>query len=565
MSAAPVFTRDIFKVPEISIPNLRPDQTQAVKYMLFSKRCFNAMKTGQGKSLCALTVIDSAELIPALIVCPAGVKAQWAAEVVKWLGSKRSVSIISGETKKIEEGSTWVWSERTGSVEVGVNNLAADIVIVNYDILWTWAERLAKRGNRILIMDEGHRTKDEKTFFHKACKFLSHAVVPTNGYQYIYILTATPVVNRPADLIGQLKILGRLESLGGWVGFTKTFCDLKLKVLKLRSGKKTVRDISGSSNEQELWKRLKMICMYRPTEVQASSQVPPPTRIVIPVTLTNWTEYRKAETDLLNFIRDSVLNNRQFDLELRDINFYALRAKVLEKSGYLFPGEEEPLAHLNPLSEAEQRKELIHILKLDSARSAEKRAARAQALVKIGILRRLCGVGKIKAVVSWIKDASKNDGLQKSLIFGYHQEVQESLRTAFLGSAAQIDLELYKRRFETEPDMKVLPLSMGADSEGHNLAAAWNTFFPELSYTPKTHDQCEGRAHNRANNPHTINSYYFVCPNSIDEDVLAVLERKRKISSIITDGTEAKGILSGESLVEGELLDRVMKKVLNGS
>lgn len=59
---------------------------------------------------------------------------------------------------------------------------------------------------------------NHKSLRTKAVKEISRKI------RYRYALSGTPILNRPKELIAQLDILDRLESLGGFWGFAKRYC-----------------------------------------------------------------------------------------------------------------------------------------------------------------------------------------------------------------------------------------------------------------------------------------------------------------------------------------------------
>ena len=101
------------------------------------------------------------------------------------------------------------------------------VAIVNYESLrkyFVWDIR-ARKGQpfrlkdvvfcphinlfKSVIIDESHRVKDpsaQQTIFARGL---------VEGKQWRILLSGTPVVNRPADLIAQLSIMGRLQEFGG--------------------------------------------------------------------------------------------------------------------------------------------------------------------------------------------------------------------------------------------------------------------------------------------------------------------------------------------------------------
>src|ERR1019366_10606582 len=74
---------------------------------------------------------------------------------------------------------------------------------------------------RALVLDESHYCKNAAAKRTQAVQRLS-AVVPNDGL--VLALTGTPVMNRPAELISQLRILGRLGDFGSGVQFGRGVC-----------------------------------------------------------------------------------------------------------------------------------------------------------------------------------------------------------------------------------------------------------------------------------------------------------------------------------------------------
>src|ERR1035438_658839 len=73
---------------------------------------------------------------------------------------------------------------------------------------------------RSRVLDESHYCKNAGAKRTQAVQRLA-AEVPRDGF--VLALTGTPVINRPAELISQLRILGRLEDFGSGVQFGPRF------------------------------------------------------------------------------------------------------------------------------------------------------------------------------------------------------------------------------------------------------------------------------------------------------------------------------------------------------
>ena len=118
-------------------------------------------------------------------------------------------------------------------------------------------------------------------------------------------LSGTPVVNRPAELVSQLRILGRLEEFG--------------------SGAQLRRALQGPDAHQRLHWHLRARCFVRRLKRDVLPQLPAKTRAVVPVELDNEAEYRLAERDLVAWLRSQPLDLRELDAKVAA----ALRAERL--------------------------------------------------------------------------------------------------------------------------------------------------------------------------------------------------------------------------------------------
>src|SRR4029077_8639604 len=117
------------------------------------------------------------------------------------------------------------------------------------------------------------------------------AAVPANGL--VLALTGTPVMNRPAELIAQLRILGRLGDFGSGAQFGQRF--------------------RGPDAHQRLHWHLRARCFARRLKADVLPQLPPKTRAVVPVELDNEPEYRLAEADIVAWLRSQPLDLRELD------------------------------------------------------------------------------------------------------------------------------------------------------------------------------------------------------------------------------------------------------------
>ncbi len=266
---------------------LKPFQRAGVDYLLARRRAFLADEQGLGKTIEALAALEAVGAYPAVVVCPASLKLNWRREIVRWLPG-RSVRLLSGNRAEADT--------------------PADLTLVNYDIVAARVDELRDLGPRALVLDESHYCKNAAAKRTQAVQRLS-AAVPRDGL--VLALSGTPVTNRPAELISQLRILGRLEDFGSGARFGQRF--------------------RGADAHLRLHWHLRARCFVRRLKADVLPQLPAKTRAIVPVELDNEAEYRLAERDLVAWLRSQPLDLRELDAKVAA----ALRAERLVRCNAL--------------------------------------------------------------------------------------------------------------------------------------------------------------------------------------------------------------------------------------
>jgi SWI/SNF-related matrix-associated actin-dependent regulator of chromatin subfamily A-like protein 1 len=288
---------------------LKPFQRAGVTYLLAQRRAFLADEQGLGKTIEALATLEADDAYPAVVVCPASLKLNWMRELSRWLPHRTAVTLSgmgpTGTTKSsisssIDPGSAD--GDAPGEDASQTTIPAADITIVNYDILAARAPGLAAMAPRALVLDESHYCKNAAAKRTQAVGRLA-ASIPGDGL--VLALTGTPVMNRPPELISQLRILGRLADFGSGAQFGRRF--------------------KGADAHVRLHWHLRSRCFVRRLKADVLPQLPPKTRTVVPVELDNEPEYRLAETDVIAWLRSRPLDLSELDAKVAA----ALRAERL--------------------------------------------------------------------------------------------------------------------------------------------------------------------------------------------------------------------------------------------
>ena len=247
-------------------------QRAGVSYLLAQRRAFLADEQGLGKTIEALATLEADSAYPAVVVCPASLKLNWLRELERWLPNRSVQALVGTGPARSPAGPS--------SLSAG-----AEITVVNYDILAARLSELRSLEPRALVLDESHYCKNAAAKRTQAVQRLS-AVMPQDAL--VLALTGTPVMNRPAELISQLRILGRLGDFGSGAQFGKRF--------------------RGPDAHLRLHWHLRSRCFVRRLKADVLPQLPAKRRAIVPVELDNEPEYRLAERDLIAWLQSQPLD-----------------------------------------------------------------------------------------------------------------------------------------------------------------------------------------------------------------------------------------------------------------
>lgn len=261
-----------------------PYQQEGIARGLEWKRFILGDAPGLGKTLQSIGIIHAAQTWPCLVICPSSLKINWQREVEKFTDTKALVLTDTVRT-------TWPYLLQMRMFQYAV---------VNYESLrkyFVWDIKAPSGGSfrlkdvvfcpqirlfRSVIIDESHRVKDAATQQAKFAKGLCA------GKEYVILLSGTPVVNRPADLVSQLSMMDRLKDFGGRGQF----------LLDYAQGEE------GASNLDELGRRLRATCLLRREKEKVLTQLPAKTRVDLYVDISNRDEYDTAQDDLAQYLRE---------------------------------------------------------------------------------------------------------------------------------------------------------------------------------------------------------------------------------------------------------------------
>lgn len=168
------------------------------------------------------------------------------------------------------------------------------------------------------------------------------------------------------------------------------------------------------------------------------------------------------------------------------------------------------------------------------ARAAAHRALAAEALVKIGYLRRTLASAKVRAAADWVGRAVRVG--EPVVVFCEHRDVVEALqdllrkqRIRFVTVAGATPKG--KRQAAIDSFQKgEVPVFIGtrAAKEGITLTRARNLLFVERYYTSADEEQAEDRIR-RIGQTHPTTIWFLHTPGTIDDRLTSIINNKRRI------------------------------------
>ncbi len=311
------------------------------------------------------------------------------------------------------------------------------------------------------------------------------------------LISGTPLTNRPAELWNILNIV-RPDLFPSFFSYAMEYCKPK----KTRFG----WDYSGADNLDELHSILRKNVMIRHLKKNVLDQLPEKIRNIVLINLS-----KKARAEY---------------------------------------------------NEALHR--FIRWIKKVQGNAALKRMSKAIQLAQTGHLKRLAAELKMAAIYEWL-DNYLQDTDKKLIVFGHHRKIIEALHERYKdksvlvhgGVKGQLRQEAFDS-FNTSKKLRFLFGNMMAAGVGWSARKTNEVAFVELDWRPSTHKQAEDRIHGLYRGKEGSNCFYWylIAKDTIEQDLLNILQRKAEISDQVLDGSTKEtefGILN-------ELLQTLLSK-----
>ena len=226
-------------------------QKDGVKFLLCRNGSILADDMGLGKSMTSIIAAVESGAENILVVCPSSAKINW----------EREINVFCKDTA-IVDGKKWA---------------KAKFTIINFDILKNFHTLVNTRKqltdeqisqiNRdlvnsnfdIAIVDEAHNLKNNESIRGK----IMVELCVKHNIPKVWLLTGTPVANRPMDFFNLLKII-KSPIAENWRHYATRYCEGKQFFKTLKNGqRKQIWLTNGASNLDELASKTKNILLRR--------------------------------------------------------------------------------------------------------------------------------------------------------------------------------------------------------------------------------------------------------------------------------------------------------------
>ncbi|XP_023539953.1 SWI/SNF-related matrix-associated actin-dependent regulator of chromatin subfamily A-like protein 1 isoform X2 [Cucurbita pepo subsp. pepo] len=449
---------------------LLPFQREGVGFILqHGGRALLADEMGLGKTLQAIAVAACIrESWPVLILAPSSLRLHWAAMIQQWLKIPSSDIhvVLSQNCGSNKSGFTILSSSTKSTIHLdGLFN------IISYDAVQKLQNILMASEFKVVIADESHYMKNAQAKRTVACLPIIQKA------QYAILLSGTPALSRPIELLKQLEALypnvyksvheyGNRYCKGGTFGLYQ-----------------------GASNHEELHNLMKATLMIRRLKKEVLSELP----------------LKRRQQVFLDLAEKDIRGIKALFCELEVIKGKIKACRSEE--------EVESLKF--------QQKNLINKIYTDSAE--------AKIPAVLNYLETVVEGGCKFLVFAH----------HQPMIVAIHQFFQKKKVNCIRidGGTPSATRQALVADFQQKDSIRAAVLSIRAAGVGLTLTAASTVIFAELSWTPGDLIQAEDRAH-RIGQVSSVNIHYLLANDTVDDIIWDVVQSKLENLGQMLDGEE---------------------------
>ena len=491
------------KEPEIP-ETLFPFQKEGVKKMLtMDSNILLADEMGLGKTVQgAVYLALKKNSVPALIVCPASLKMNWAREIEKWTNYR--TYIIDGRnpqhlTKEfIQKYPVWIINydilavenkeEKEKEMERRKQAKAMNYPYKKKTIkVDGWCDKLIEHNFQTIIADEVQYIAEPETIRARAMIQISKAL----PYSKKLFISGTPYETKTSQFFTCLSILAP-DEFNNRYKYLMRYCD----PVKTFFGWK----FDGLSNAEELHEKISKF-MIRRLKKDVLTQLPPKIRAVVPMQVT--TAERKIYDEVDWQFEQDILNGTK--------------------------DKKQQIGHISHLKQASYQ-------------------------------------AKEKAVVKWIKDYLTFQNQKLVVFIYHHSTYDALMKefgycsVGLTGATPPSERQTVVDKFQNDDKVFLFIGQIKASGVGLTLTKASATCFVEFGATAPQHEQAEDRVHRIGQTADSVMAYYLILENSIEEDIMKTLERRNKDLKKVMNNEDNASLFNVEDMQEAILSEYKKRK-----
>ncbi len=308
---------------------------------------------------------------------------------------------------------------------------------------------------------------DESHYIKGKSQRAKKSLLITENAEYVFLLTGTMLLNRPIELYNQLQAIGHpIAQNGKRTLFSRRYCNGHLR--RLRNGR-MFWDESGASNIRELNMLISPYVLRRTKSDVLDLPDKIRTRIDITMDKDYSKKYELAWEEYLEFLRET--------------------------------GQQEKIP----------------------------RALTARHIIELNKLQQITSLSKVRTIAEHANNAVEQG--ESVIIFSNFTKTIEELHKAIQQSITLTGQTKDRQQVVDaiqSGGKKVLIANIKAGGVGLNITKANIVMFADLDYSPENMRQAEDRAH-RQGQTKTVNIYYYIAKNTVDEHIYNLIQEKEKI------------------------------------
>lgn len=522
---------DVYDMPIKIETELRSYQQEGVNWLAFLNKYhlhgILADDMGLGKTLQTICIINSDYVhraqqfaktssseykpLPTLVVCPTILVPHWEGEVRRFCDPSITVLQYKGGTQ-----------ERTS---LRHQIATRHIVVTSYDVLRNDAEYLSTLQFNYCVLDEGHIIRNPKTKITQSVKRVRA--------NHRLILSGTPIQNNVLELWSLFDFL-----MPGFLGSEKQFMSAYSKpVMASRDEKASIRDQERGTLALEALHRQVLPFILRRMKEDVLQDLPP--KIIQDVNVDLAPLQKKLYQDFVK--------NNSPDTEGGDSKH------VFQSLQYLRRLSSHPKLVVNPKHPKwDSINDELHSegKTLDDYTLSPKLVALKELLLGCGIGQEKTGMDAgitqnrvlIFAQLKQMLDIVEHDLFKKEMPL-----VSYSRLDGDVPNASRMPIV---ERFNSNPSIDVLLLTVSVGGLGLNLTGANTVIFLEHDWNPQNDLQAMDRVH-RIGQTKTVNVYRLITRNTLEEQIMGLQRFKLQIANTVVN----KDNQSFQSMDTSQLLD----------